>query len=219
MRRLVDSIIFLLIAYSVCWPLARSLTGEPPATGRRIEFAVRVAGCDVVPAARIRVAASEQDAHAGRFRADARQRAGTAGAGLELPDAGDPAWIDSAWIVVELPGRTLAPRPLAPAQLAPASAGDGSRDRTVVVEVPADAAVVVGQAPAACRRIQVTMPMCEGSAAFDVPCDAAGRFVFLMPEDRADAATMQIANERGRWLADRVAPSTAGIHDVGLIDA
>lgn len=199
MRRFVDTLILVLVAYSVCWPVARSLVVEDAAG--HVVVTVRIPGCEVAPAATVRVARTEADAHAGNWLAEVTQEAG--GDGAALPERPDAA---SIWVSVELPALTLPAREVRLEADAP----------TIEIAIPSDVRAVAGHVALGDGPVRVSSRSGCEPISFDVPCDARGGFVFALPP--GDEVAIALRSADGRRLARHVIPATAGVHDVGDLE-
>jgi hypothetical protein len=208
MRRFVDSLILVLIAYSVCWPIARGLMANEDRDGAAATFAVsravevRIDGCATIPQATLHVARSETDARAGRFALTRVQRAGREGVRIDLREA-----LDLAWLVVELPGRRLPPRPL--------HLADGAAP--LRLDLAPDLPLVVGSTAPVHGALRAVVSNCTRTTSIEVPCDAAGRFVFVAPALESDAV-LRIETGHGGRLHECAVPRGPGIRDLGRVD-
>ncbi len=103
MRRLVDSILFLLIAYTVTWPVVRGFVARP---AQRADLLIEVHG-DVVPGAMLLVAPDEGSAS--RRDWSARIQTTRESPMALLQGLGDAQQV---WVSVEQEGVASSPRPI-----------------------------------------------------------------------------------------------------------
>jgi hypothetical protein len=198
MRRLVDSLILVLVVYSIGLPVVRSLTYEgTPA--RDLWVHVCVEGCGTTPGATVRAALSKADAEAANWLDVAVQPAGAAGTSLRCPPGSDTVWVTTSLPGAELPAREVDLRAVA---------------GPLTIRPPDTLRVMVVDSRVPDGRLRVTTIPGAPAVAFDVACDPAGVAVFAV---RDDASAVRLHDERGECVGEFAAPPTPGVHHVGRL--